>query len=138
MLLDTSFLIDLMDGLPEAVALAKSIDSEGEPLRLPAPVLFELWVGAAGLGGRPGEGRVIEVLETAYEVVGFESADARSAGALQARLHRSGKALGTVDAQIAGMALARSELLVTGDAALAGVGHGVPVRTYRRGSALGR
>jgi predicted nucleic acid-binding protein len=132
MLLDASFLIDLMGGRPEAVALAKTIDAEGERLRLPAPVLFEMWVGAARGLGRTGERQHLEELETAYEVAGFDVADARSAGTLQAALGRSGKALATVDAQIAGMALARSEELVTGDAALAAVGHGVPVRTYRR------
>jgi predicted nucleic acid-binding protein len=132
MLLDMSFLIDVMAGRPAAVALAKAIDSEGEALRLPAPALFELWVGAARAVGRSGERQPLEELETAYEVVGFTSADARSAGTLQAILHRSGKALGTVDAQLAGMALARSEVLVTADAALVGVGHGVPVRTYLR------
>jgi predicted nucleic acid-binding protein len=132
MLLDTSFLIDLLDGRSEAVALAKKIDEEGEHLRLPAPVLFELWVGAARAVGRTSELHPLEELETAYEVVGFDSSDARSAGTLQASLRRSGKVLGTVDVQIAGMAVARAEELVTGDIALASVGHGVPVRTYRR------
>jgi predicted nucleic acid-binding protein len=131
MLLDASFLIDLMEGRPGAVALAAAIDAEGERLRLPAPVLFELWVGAARAGGRANDRQQLELLETAYEAVEFDAADARSAGTLQATRRRSGRALGTVDAQLAGMALARSESLVTGDELLTGIGHGVPIRTYR-------
>jgi predicted nucleic acid-binding protein len=132
MLLDASFLIDLLDGRPEAVALARALDAEGASLRLPAPVLFELWVGASRTPGRKGELQRLEELEISYEGAAFDPADARAAGSLQAALHRVGKGLGSVDAQLAGMALARSEELVTGDRNLAEVGHGVPVRTYRR------
>lgn len=42
MLLDASFAIDLMEGRPEAVGLAAELDREGQPLRIPTPVLFEL------------------------------------------------------------------------------------------------
>ncbi|MCI4330797.1 MAG: PIN domain-containing protein [Thermoplasmata archaeon] len=132
MLLDASFLIDLMEGQPEAVALAAAIDSEGARLRLPTPVLFELWVGASRVGGRTSDREQLELLETSYEAVELAAADARSAGTLQATLRRAGRALGTVDAQLAGMALARSEELVTGDELIMGIGHGVPVRAYRR------
>lgn len=131
MLLDASFLIDLMEGQPEAVALAAAIDAEGDRLRLPAPVLFELWVGTSRAGGRTRDRQQLELLETSYEAVEFDAADARSAGALQSTLHRAGRALGTVDAQLAGMALARSEALATGDRLLMDIGHGVPIRTYR-------
>jgi tRNA(fMet)-specific endonuclease VapC len=131
MLLDTSFLIDLMDGRPEAVALAAAIDREGGRLRLPAPVLFELWVGASQSNRKGDELTRIEQLVTAYEIVGFDGDDARAAGSLQSTLSRSGKGLGTIDVQLAGMALARSEELVTGDKVLARVGHRVPIRTYR-------
>jgi predicted nucleic acid-binding protein len=131
MLLDASFLIDLMEGRPEAVALAAAIDKEGDRLRLPSPVLFELWVGASRAGGRSSDRQQLELLETSYEALEFDAADARSAGELRSTLRRAGRALGTVDAQLAGMALARSEALVTGDQTLMDIGHGVPVRTYR-------
>ncbi|MCI4320145.1 MAG: PIN domain-containing protein [Thermoplasmata archaeon] len=132
MLLDTNFLIDLLDGRPEAVDLAAEIDREGSRPRLPAPALFELWRGAARAVRRENERTRIEELVAAFEAVEFDSADARSAGFLQAELARSGKILGTVDVQLAGMALARAEALVTGDRALAQVGHKVPIRLYRR------
>jgi predicted nucleic acid-binding protein len=132
MLLDASLLIDHTEGRPGAVSLAQVLDPEGATLRLPAPVLFELWIGAAHATSRKGELQRLEELETSYELAGFEAADARAAGKLQAALHRVGRGLGFVDAQVAGMAIARSEDLITGDRRLAGVGHGVPVRTCRR------
>jgi tRNA(fMet)-specific endonuclease VapC len=132
MLLDTNFLIDLMDGRPEAVELAAELDREGSRPRLAAPVLFELWRGAARTVRKEVERTRIEELVAAFETVEFDGADARSAGSLQAELARAGKSLGTVDVQLAGMALARAEALVTGDRALAQVGRGVPVRAYRR------
>ena len=132
MLLDASFLIDLLDGRPEAIALAAEIDREGGRLRLPAPVMFELWTGASGSVRKQAELARIEELVTAYETVGFGREDARAAGGLQGALTRSGRSLGTVDAEILGMAVARAEELVTGDRALLRVGHGVPIRGYER------
>lgn len=99
---------------------------------MPATVMFELWTGASDAVRNPAELRRIEERVTAYETVGFGKEDARSAASLQGALTRSGKALGTIDALIAGMALARSEGLGTGDEALLRIGHGAPVRGYPR------
>lgn len=132
MLLDAGFLIDLMAGRPTAVALAKRLDAEGESLRLPSPALFELWVGTQGTVRKQNERDRIQELLLAYETADFGAEDARAAGELQAALVRTGARLGTVDAELAGMALARSEPLVTGDRALSGVGRGVPIRSYAR------
>ena len=138
MLLDANFLIDLMDGRPDAIQLAAELDREGERLRLPAPALFELWRGAAGTVRKERERRRIEELLEAYQTVEFDGESARSAGLLQAELARTGKSLGTIDVQLAGMALARVETLVTGDRTLPRIGHSVPVRAYARTPAPGR
>lgn len=132
MLLDAGFLIDLMAGRPEAVALAKRLDEAGETLRLPSPALFELWVGSQRVVRKRDERLRLGELLISYEAVDFEANDARAAGKLQSTLIRSGTRLGTVDAQLAGMALARSEPLVTGDRALIELGCGLPVRGYAR------
>ncbi len=138
MLLDTNFLIDLLAGQPEAVRLAAELDQEGDRPRLPAPALYELWQGAARTVRREGERRRIEELLSAYETVGFDGEAAKSAGLLQAELARTGKSLGTIDVQLVGMAIARTETLVSGDRALARLGHGLSVRAYTRAPAAGR
>ncbi len=131
MLLDTSFLIDLLDGRPDAVEMTADIDRSGEVLRIPSPALFELWTGARTAVRADSETARIEALLGSYEVASFTAEDARAAGELQASLARAGKPLGTVDVQIAGMALVRSETLVTGDRKLARIGRGLRVRSYR-------
>jgi len=66
-LLDTSFVIDLLDGRPEAVALAAALDHDGEVVRIPAPVVFELWVGAVTARNTGEEVAKIEELLGTYE-----------------------------------------------------------------------
>lgn len=132
MLLDSSFVIDLLEGLPKARAIAEEVDRAGEALRLPTPSMFELWVGAGRALRRRDEAARLEALALAYEVTLFDAEDARRAGTLQALLSKEGRSLGTVDAQIAGMCLARDEVLLTGDQTLSTIGHGVRTRTYNR------
>jgi predicted nucleic acid-binding protein len=132
MLLDTSFLIDLLQGVPDAKALAEEFDRSGDPLNLPAPSMFELWIGAATVLRSDEERGRLESLALAYDIAPFGADDARQAGTLQAALSKEGRVLGTVDIQLAGMCLARGEMLVTGDRKLATLGHGLRTRLYSR------
>lgn len=132
MLLDTSFLVDLLAGRAEARALAEEVDRAGDTVRIPSPVLFELWVGAAGALRSDAEREKVEDLLRAYEVAPFGEEDAKAAGELQAQLSRRGRPLGTVDVLVAGAAVARSEVLITGDARLGSLDPKVIVRTYAR------
>ena len=49
----------------------------------------------------------------AFEVVSFDAADARAAGAIRANLEAIGRPMGPLDTLIAGQALARDLILVT-------------------------
>ena len=115
MILDTSFILDLWDEQPDAVAKARQIDARGEPVYLPTPVLFELWEGVAR-SDRP-RAEAAKVLDFAggHELLPFSDTDAREAGLLSGRLSRSGRMMGTVDVQIAGMAKARAQPLLATD-----------------------
>jgi len=130
-LIDSSFAIDLLEGLPQARSLAEEIDRSGESLLLPAPTIFELWVGASESGESRSTIEHVEALVSAYPVADFRREDARAAGEIQAAMARTGRALGTVDAQLVGMCLARSETLLTADSRLLRLGHGLRVRAYR-------
>lgn len=132
MILETSFLIDMMRGRPEAVALVRAIDRSGEHIALPSPGLFELWLGA-GRSQRSGEEMErIGDLIAAFDVFPLTDGDAKEAGLLQARLSLAGSTMGTVDVLLAGMAKARGETLVTGDRDFAAVAREVRLRTYAR------
>jgi tRNA(fMet)-specific endonuclease VapC len=132
MLLDTSFLVDLLSGLPQAQSLAEEVDRTGEVLRLPAPALYELWIGAGKSLKREDEIARLEVLALAYEIVPFTANDARRSGLLQAGLLGRGRPLSTIDIQIAGMSIERNETLLTADRGLLKLGHGLRARSYGR------
>src|SRR3990172_3760859 len=115
MILDTSFILDLWDEQPDAVAKARQMEARGEPVYIPTPVLFELWEGVAR-SDRP-RAEAAKVLDFAggHELLPFSDTDAREAGLLSGRLSRSGRMMGTVDVQIAGMAKAREQTLLATD-----------------------
>jgi len=115
MILDTSFILDLWDERPDAVRKAREVDARGEPIYIPTPVLYELWEGVAR-SARP-RAETAKVLQFAggYELLPFSDVDAREAGLLSGRLARSGRMMGTVDVQIAGMAKARGQTLLATD-----------------------
>ena len=132
MILETSFLIDMMRGRPEAVALVRQIDRSGENVALASPGLFELWVGAGRSRRSREEMEKIDSLIVAFDVLTLTDADAKEAGLLQARLSLAGATMGTADALLAGMARARGETLVTGDRDFSAVRRDVHIRSYAR------
>ena len=78
---------------------------------LPAPVAFELYYGAFRSRSRALNLAVVDKL--AFEIVPFDAADARAAGAIRADLAARGLPIGPYDVLIAGQALARGLVLVT-------------------------
>jgi tRNA(fMet)-specific endonuclease VapC len=132
MILETSFLIDMMRGRREAVALVQEIDRSGENIALPSPGLFELWVGAGRSRRSREEMERIDSLIAAFDVLTLTDVDAKEAGLLQARLSLAGATMGTVDVLLAGMAKAREETLVTGDRDFTAVRRDVRIRSYAR------
>jgi tRNA(fMet)-specific endonuclease VapC len=132
MLLETSFIVDLLAGRREAVELAAELDALAEPARVPAPTAFELWTGAAGSIDEPAELVKIEQFLHGHEIVPFDARAARQAGEIQGNLSAKGRPLGTIDVQVAGIAQCRGELLVTGDKRLLGLETGLSTRAYRR------
>jgi tRNA(fMet)-specific endonuclease VapC len=115
MMLETSFILDLWDGRPEALSKAREIDARGEPIYLAAPVLFELWEGAARSERPRQEATKIQTFLSGHDILPFSEADAREAGLLSGRLSRGGRMMGTIDVQVAGMAKARGQVLLTVD-----------------------
>lgn len=131
MMLDTSFILNLWQGEPAAVAKAREIEDGGVAIYLPAPVLFELWDGVSRSGRpREEEEKIISFLR-AHDVLPFGDRDARDAGLLAGRLSKEGKTMGTVDVQLAGMAKARKLRLLTSDRRFDGMPREVPVEIVR-------
>lgn len=115
MILDTSFLIDLMDGRPAAVEFAETIEEREVPQRIPAQVVYELFVGV-GYTDRTAEERskVTSVIET-RPVVETSTTIARLAGRIDGTLRREGEHVSPNDVIIGATARHLDEPVVTAD-----------------------
>lgn len=132
MILEASFLVDVLKGRPDAAALVEELDRTEGSLYIPTPALFELWLGAGKVIKRREETEKIAALVDSYDLVQFSDDDAREAGLLLARLSGSGRGMNTVDVMLAGMARARGETLVTSDRDFSAVRRDVKIKSYER------
>ena len=117
MILDTDFLIALGDGDATAREKAASLEAADVPLRVPAMVLQELYVGV-GAGTDPAaNARTFEALVANKPVVETDENVARRAGVVEGRHLVSDEKpdLGPGDAVVAAVALQYNEPVVTSD-----------------------
>ena len=108
MILDSSFLIDILAGEPRAVAKLEEI--QDRRLVVPTLVYTEL---AIGLDPTTPDGQTFEEVMEKMKLAPYDAEAARPAVGIQRQLLRAGDRIGAVDAMVAGMALARDESVVT-------------------------
>ena len=115
MILDTSFLIDVQNGVDAATEKAREIESNGRPRRVPHVVLYELHIGV-GKGVQSDENRErIESVVSSLPLEPTTPSIARRAGRIEGELQADGEAIGAVDTLVAGTALEYDEPVVTAD-----------------------
>ena len=113
MLLDTSFLIDLMDGDPAAVEKAEEIERNLIQQRLSSMTLFELYYGVSRSDRSEQERRQVESVLASKPVHPADTAVMRKAGALSGRLANEGSPVDDGDVVIAATADIVGELVLT-------------------------
>lgn len=117
MILDTEFLISLRANEEAAVDLARKLEEEALPTRIPTVVIQELYAGV-GAGTTPERNeRAFEALIGNKPIVPLDEHVARHAGRLEGE-HLTSDAkpsLGPVDAVVAATGLSASEPVVTND-----------------------
>lgn len=113
MILDTSFIIDLMDGLPEAEEKLRILDKKKEVQFVAAPTIFELWSGIEQ-SKKPEEEKlkVFAVLST-QTVLNLDNNSAEEAGKIDGQLAKQGKPIEPEDSMIAGIAKSNDETVLT-------------------------
>lgn len=111
--LDTSFLIDVLDGHDAARRTMDDLDERGAHATVTPVSAAELWVGA-NLGS-VAEYETAAALLDSLTWLEFSRDCARRAGKLQASLKRDGEPLAFTDCMIAAIALENDEVLVTRD-----------------------
>lgn len=111
--LDTSFLIDLLQGREGAQATMEELDAEGGRHAVAPVSAAELWVGAHQGSAMEFE-RAGELLDSLLWLE-FTRACARRAGRIQATLLEEGEPIGFTDCTIAVVAIEHGHTLVTRD-----------------------
>lgn len=113
MLLDTAFLIDLMNGDDGAVEKARELETNLIQQRLSAMTLFELYYGAARSTQSEAEREKIENVLASKPVHPADSAVMRKAGRLSGELMNDGNAVGDGDVIIGATADVLEEPVLT-------------------------
>lgn len=113
MLLDTAFLIDLMNGDDGAVEKARELEANLVQQRLSAMTLFELYYGAARSTRSASEREKIENVLASKPVHPADSAVMRKAGRLSGELMNEGNAVGDGDVIIGATADVLEEPVLT-------------------------
>lgn len=115
MILDTSFLVDVLQGEESVEDLVNTIDETGPP-RVSAVSVMELWEGIHLADSADAErAGVRELLEGLHEVP-FDRECAIEAGTINAALQEAGQRIELADVQIAGTARVHGVPVVTGNA----------------------
>jgi len=113
MILDTDFLIDVMDKVPEAVEKLNELFRNGTPMIITAVSIFELFTGL-GRSSKP----TIE-LEKIHRVLQgqarwpLDDASAEQAGRIHGTLIKEGTPIQSLDAMISAIALQHHEPVLT-------------------------
>jgi len=118
MILDTNFLIELDAGSEEATALARELEDDGVPLRVPTIVTFEWFISVGKGSAADANRRAFRRLVSDKPTVELTDSIARRAGELEG-VHQGSDSkvrLGYGDAIVAATALEFDEPVVTTDA----------------------
>lgn len=123
---DTSFLLDYLDGLEAAADYLEA--NEDTPFFVPSLVSFEVYRGAARTGGREAVDRVISGLDW-LDPLPLDEAAAREAALIEAELLDSGTRINLGDTLIAGVCRHHGATILTRDSHFDRV-EGLVVETY--------
>ena len=113
MLLDTSFLIDLMNGEEGAIEKAKQLETDLTQQRLSSMTLFELYYGVARAVDSEAERQRIEDVLASKPVYPADTAVMRKAGRLAGELQNDGTPVGDGDVIIGATADVVEEPVLT-------------------------
>ncbi|MBI2666777.1 type II toxin-antitoxin system VapC family toxin [Candidatus Woesearchaeota archaeon] len=112
MILDTSFLIDLMKNKQAALTKAQSLEYASFPVRTTTITVFELWQGLEDLQDEQ-KRTTLEHFLSGIGLLGFDLESAKQAGKIHAELRRKGEIIDAEDSMIAGIAQQHNEAVLT-------------------------
>jgi predicted nucleic acid-binding protein len=120
--LDSSFVVDLIQERPESIRKLKALADAGEATYVPSPVLFEVMTGILFTKSRTEAERFRTVAQDSATLP-LDDRGAARAAEVMAELLRLGKRRGDADVMIAGIALAEGHRLLTRDKDFEAISH---------------
>ena len=131
MLLDTTFLIDLLRGNDEdAIKRAQELDQQLESKGVAPITIMELWRGAMQSVHQEKEKRKINELLSSLFQYPFTETEAKKAGEIEAELLKKGKMIDLEDIMIAGVAQVHHEPILTRNKKHFSLIKGIHVESY--------
>lgn len=112
MILDTCFVVDLLNNDTAAVKKAQELDRLHMPLFTTAITVFEIWQGVSDIKDK----NKLEKINTLLESIGLLQLDQESAkigGVVHSGLYRQGVPIQPEDSMIAGIALTHGKKILT-------------------------
>lgn len=121
MIVDTSFVLDVIDDVDAAVRKERELETESVPLVIPSMTVLELYIGVGNVATTREERRQVEAVLDSYPLVEMTPSISRRAGRLLGERMADaddgeGPGIGKGDAAIAATALERDEPVLAGDA----------------------
>jgi len=130
MILDTSFLIDVLRGRTELDKL-EELDRSGD-FRTTSISVMELWEGIARSGASEKEKEKVGELLEEIESLGFNGKEGKKAGEINYHLKKEGQRIDLEDVMIASIAIENSEPVITRNIENFERIEDVKTETYRR------
>lgn len=115
MILETSFVIDFLQGDDDAVSKMQSLVDQNIPYEITSPTIFELWGGLQNLGAPEKEQQKILSLMQGIAVFPLDEESAKIAGTIDGQLAKKGLTINTEDSMIAGIAIKNNKKVLTRD-----------------------
>jgi tRNA(fMet)-specific endonuclease VapC len=129
-ILDTSFLIDFMNGDKRALLRKARLDEDNETYRISPLTVFELWVGIMLSGRKEEEKRKVTLALLDIDVVKLDNKQAARAGEIHGLLLQVKQDIDVADSLIAASALLNGETVLTRNSKHFGRVPGLRVETY--------
>lgn len=112
MILDTTFIIDLLKKKENALAKAQELEQSSLPVLSTTISVFELWQGLEDIQNKAKKEQIEKFLSS-IGLLYFDLESAKSAGTIYAELERRGELIEVEDSMIAGIAQTHGEGILT-------------------------
>jgi predicted nucleic acid-binding protein len=135
MIVDTSFVLDIIDDIDAALKKERELEAESVPLVIPSMTVLELYIGVGKIANTREERQKVESVLDSYPLVDMTPSISQRAGRLLGE-HMAdadedeGPGIGKGDAAVAATALERDEPVLAGDRHFGNI-PGVTHETYR-------